>query len=256
MDGELPYNCYICKPPNKKNKCSYGILCISRKGEMVINKSPPYINSNINRKYFKQKYGAVKLNTNEKYNLDLGLFPDATLEGEFTLPKGHVDYMDKKNPIFTKIREFIEETKLSHPTLNYLLKKHFEDPNFKSFLNDENFIIREQWLGLNGNIYRCEYSVFVIDSMEELVPINCYYNNTVPFEYFVNNFLIYSNCDKYFKEYRKSSKLDSFKKTLITSISTGISLLNEHKINVYVDDDGGGGDSRIETQDLIRYIKK
>ena len=89
--------------------------------------------------------------------------------------------------------------------------------------------------------------------MEELVPINCYYNNTVPFEYFVNNFLIYSNCDKYFKEYRKSSKLDSFKKTLITSISKGISLLNEHKINVY---GGGDGDSRISIQDLMRYIKK
>ena len=94
MGGELPYNYYISKKktPPQKNKCSYGILCISREGEMVINKSPPYINSNVNRKYFNQKYRYIRLNTNEKYNLDLGLFPDATLEGEFMLPKGQMDH--------------------------------------------------------------------------------------------------------------------------------------------------------------------
>ena len=254
--GELPYRYYVCKP-RKNKKYSYGILCISKDGQMVINKSPPYIKSNINRKYFKQRYGYIRLNTNEKYNLDLGLFPDATLEGEFTLPKGQMDHMDKKNSIFTKIREFIEETKYTHPHLNYLLKKYFDDPNFKSFLNDENVIIKEEWLGLDGKIYHCEYSVFLIDSMTELIPIRCYNNNNnnnndiVLFEYFSKNFSVYSNCDKYYKEYKKSSKLGSLKKTLFTFISSGIFLLNEHKINIYTDDD-----SRIKLQDISNIFKK
>ena len=104
--------------------------------------------------------------------MDLALFPTATLESEFSLPKGQMDRMDRKNPIFTKIREFIEETKYSHPCFENLMEKHFKNPKFKSFLNDQNFIIKEQWMGLNGIIYECEYSVFLIDSMDELIPVN------------------------------------------------------------------------------------
>ena len=245
---EIPYhNCvYNAK---KHKKYSYGILCISRNGRMVINTSPPYIDSTISKKIFKQKYKYIDLNTNEKYNLDLALFPTATLEGEFSLPKGQMDRMDQKTPIFTKIREFIEETKYSHPCLENLMEKHFKNPKFKSFLNYQNFIIKEQWMGLNGIIYECEYSVFLIDSMDELIPVNND-QNIVPLDFFTQKFSIYAKYDKYHKQNKKNANLDGLKQTLFVPIHSGICLLNEHKINIYRDE----RDSRLDLQDLYKYL--
>ena len=241
----------------EKKNWSYGIICVSKEGYMIINKSPPYIKSRIrksNKKNSKNNFfGYISLNTNEKYNLTLGMFPNTTLEGEYTLPKGKMDDIDKKNSIYTKVREFIEETKLIHKDFSTILNQHFIDPNFKSFLNDEKFIIKESWIGLNGIIYYCEYSVFVIKSMNELVPINLNNNNDkaiVPFNYFLNNFSIYKNCNRYHKKYLKSSNLDRQKTTVIVPIPRAVQLLNEHKIN----NNNDNADSRIQLKDIMKIL--
>lgn len=224
----LPY--YHVQKGKKTKKKSYGIICITKNGKMVLNQSVPYIYTKMCKKEFKQRYGYINLNTNEKYNLDLNLFPNATLEGEFTLPKGQIDHIDNKNCILTKIREFIEETKYTHPTLEKLFQKHYENPNFKSFLNDPDYMLHDKYLGLDGKIYECEYSIFVIDSIKELIPINGD-NNIVPFKFFIDNLFIHSNYEsKDYKNYQRSSKLDQLKKTIFISIENGIYLINKHKI--------------------------
>lgn len=246
---------------NKKNqiqKYSYGILCISRDGYMVINKSPPYIKTILKRKnknYHKQNYGYIFINNNEKYNILLNGFPNSSLEGEYTLPKGKIDDMDKRNSINTKVREFIEETKYTHRSFKYILNKHYNDPKFISFLNNEKYIIKESWLGLDNKIYNCEYSILLIDSMNELIPIGNN-NNTVSFNYFTKNFKVYENCHKYYKRYRSSSNLDSQKETLFLPLSEAIELVNIHKINLFNnnDNDGYNNDSRIKLNDILKII--
>ena len=263
---------------HQKKYFSYGILCISKDGYMVMNKSPPYIkthimnkkkkqinnnnnNNNIgssyninnknnknNKSFCKLNFDNININTNEYYNLLLNSFPNSSLEGEYTLPKGKIDnILDKKNCIYTKVREFIEETKYTHPSFSSILNKHYKDPNFKSFLNNEKFILRETWIGLDNKIYNCEYSVFIIESMNELNFIGNR-NNIVPFNYFLTYFDVYKNCDKYHKKYKQSSNLDRKKTTLFISINEGIDLLNQHKINIYKNNDNR--DSRIQASDI------
>ena len=249
----LPYCCEEKRiAANRQITRSYGIICVTRDNYIILNKSPPYIKSYIKKvvkNFYKTNFGKIKVNTNEKYNLLLSAFPNFSLEGEYTLPKGRIDDMDKKNCIFTKVREFIEETKLTHPSFSQLLNKHYQDSNFKSFLNDENFILRECWLGLDNKIYKCEYSVFIINSIQELVFVNDESSNTVPFNYFLNSFDIYRDCNKYHKKYKQSSNLDSQKETLFLPIETGINLINQHKISI--DDEKN---SIIQINDIYRIF--
>lgn len=249
---ELPYyrNLKLCNNYTRKksNRFSYGIICVSRENEMVINISPPYIKTNLKKQNNNKNFKHVEVNTNEKYNLLISAFAHSSFEGEYTLPKGKIDDMDKKNKIYTKVREFIEETKFTHASFSYLLNKHYQDPNFKSFLNDENHIIRESWIGLDNKIYNCEYSVFVINSMSELIPLYC---NTVPFNYFLEEFDVYKDCNKYYRKYRQSSNLDRQKSTIILPIDQGVELLNEHKINL---PNINRPDSRIQTNDILNII--
>lgn len=265
---ELPYHSYYYNNNNNNGKkkkkrqrqrqISYGIICVSNDGYIVINKSTPYIKTSMrkdNENIFQTtNFGQIKVNTNEKYNLMLSSFPNSTLEGEYTLPKGKIDDMDGRDFIFTKIREFIEETKNTHPLFRVILNKHYQDSNFISFLNDEKSILRECWLGLDNKIYKCEYSVFVVDSMRELFSVNDKNNdNTVPFDYFLNEFDVYRNCNKYKKKYKQSSKLDSQKITLFLPIEIGIDLLNQHKINL-MKEYNSNYDSRIQSNDIYSII--
>ena len=252
LEGELPY--YNSNLHKKNKKISYGIICVSKDGYLVINKSPPYMKMNMKNKirnYNRKLFMQFNVNTNEKYNLLLSLFPNSSLEGEYTLPKGKIDDMDKKNSIFTKVREFIEETKYTHSSFSDLLNNHYCNSEFKSFLNDEKYILRESWLGLDNKIYNCEYSVFVIDSINELIPTNNNKNLIVPFKYFLTQFNVYQNCDKYYKRYKQSSNLDSQKHTIFIDIEDGISLLNQHKINLKGNDNC---DSRIQAKDIFRIM--
>ena len=216
---------------------------------MVINESPPYIKPRV-----KNNIGYITLNTNEKYNLISNMFPNSNLEGQYTLPKGKMDDIDKKNCIYTKVREFIEETKYTHPQLIELANKHYVNPKFKSFLNDERFTLRESWMGLDGIVYYCEYSVFIINSMEELILVNI---NIVPFQYFLDNFLVYKNCNKYYKKYIQSSNLDSQKETKFILIDDCIRLLNEHKINNNNNNNNNkckSKDSRLMSNDIFNIL--
>ena len=256
---ELPYynnnnnnnNNVITKRKKKnKKKWSYGIICVSlEEGYMVINKSLPYIKSQLIENSNNNGYNT--LNTNEKYNITLNMFPNTTLEGEYTLPKGKIDVMDQNNTIYTKLREFIEETKLTHPDFSTIANNHYAYPDtFQSFLNDKNNIVRESWMGLNGVTYYCEYSVFVIQSLKELVPISDV--GVVPFNYFLQNFAVYKNSDKYYKRYSQSSILDRHKTTYFVPIYKAIQLLNEHKIN----NNTNNVDSRLKLTDIITAINK
>ena len=247
---QLPYfHHYYSSADYKKRSMltSYGIICVSRDGFMVINKSPPYMKLNMKKNHHSKNFGNITVNTNEKYNLLLSAFPNSSLEGEYTLPKGRIDYMDKKNKNFTKVREFIEETKYTHPLFSPLLNKHYQDSNFKSFLNDENYILQESWLGLDNKLYKCEYSVFVIDSINELEYINNHCSNTVPFSYFIKSFNVYQDCSKYKKKYKQSSNLDSQKQTLFVPIEIGINLLNRDKINI-------DNNSLIQANDIYQIL--
>ena len=258
----LPYqNVSSCKQIiNPKNtKMSYGLICVSNDGYILLNKSLPYINTklhkiNIDSVYNCRRVPSYSVSLNEKYNLQLSMFPNATLEGNYSLPKGHTETIDRHNCIFTKVREFIEETKYTHPYLHQLMERHYQDTNFKSFLNDENFIIKEEWWGLDNKRYRCEYSVFFIESMNDLVPVVRKNNSSgiVPFNFFLKNFSIYRHCEQYYKKYKYNSKLDKFKQVVFMKIPEAIKLLNEHKINVFQNEI----DSRISQNDITSILEK
>ena len=242
---------------NKKKKTSYGIICISKDGFIVLNQSPPYITTKLMR--VNNKYDFLcNVTLNEKYNLDISMFPDTCLEGEYTLPKGHIDKIDRNKKYFTKVREFIEETKYTHPYFKYVLEQHFQNPNFKSFLNDEKYIIREKWKGLDNKIYNCEYSVFCIENLKELIPVELE-NNVVPFNFFVKNFSFFRQDSKYCKRYQQSCKWDSLKKTKFLKISEGIELINQHKINISLNNNNNNNndhynDSRINEKNIKEII--
>lgn len=117
--------------------------------------SPPYISLNAYAKRRRRKRGIFTLNSNQAYDLMLGAFENGYAEGTFTLPRGHREKMDKQDHVRTKMREFVEETGLWH--------RQFHPHHPELYHN-----FHEEWIGLNNVHYKADYSLFVVNTIEEL----------------------------------------------------------------------------------------
>ena len=160
---------------DRKIKRSYGIICI------ILDKMKVIMTENIPYPRPPAKENNIELNFNELYNLQMSSFPDGGLtERQYTFPKGRIDNLDyNKKREFTKVREFIEETKYYSPALLELANQHFKDQNFVSVLNNVENQVYEEWIGLDDKRYSVEYAIFIINSLSELKYIAQNKKNTI-----------------------------------------------------------------------------
>ena len=169
MDSKDYIDLVYCRPTSRKGhhhgpvKKSYGIICILLdKMEVIMTENIPYIRPT--------KRNKIILNYNELYNLQMSSFPNGGLtERQYVFPKGRIDKLDYDNGCeYTKVREFIEETKYYSPKLMELVEQHFGNAKFVSLLNNPDNQVYEEWIGLDENRYSVEYALFIIDSINDL----------------------------------------------------------------------------------------
>lgn len=145
--------------PERSAHVSYGLICVSSVEECaIVVVSPPYVALNIYNHSVKRKK-VVTLNSNQGHDIMLGSFKNGFAEGTFTLPRGHRDRVDENDDVRTKIREFVEETGLYHP--------QFKDYSTLRLHHD----FYEEWIGLNNVHYKANYSLFIVNSIKEFVPV-------------------------------------------------------------------------------------
>ena len=208
---------------NNKLKKSYGILCVTAQQphQILLNHSPSYpvtqvtVNNNFN------------LNYQELYNIFLSSFPNHVGEGEYTLPRGRPEIIDLNITINTKIREFIEETKLYHNDFERIINEHYINPNYKSIFNDNDYKIQEKWVGLDKKRYFAEYTVVVINDREELKATND------PLDVF-QNYLFFNQADKsimnrYLKKFRYDLPIDNLKIPKFIPLEEGLKKMNIYR---------------------------
>ena len=250
-DYSIINNFYAQPSPPKSNtrsRYSYGLLCISSDGYVVMNESPSYFTQH--NKYLTVNdgaYGTFSLNSNLRYNLQLAGFPNATVESQFAPPRGKKESIDQNSVINTKVREFVEETKLFHPKLNNITANHAHDPFFRSFFTDSNFTLEEEWVGLDNNKYWVQYSVFVIDSIRELQRCGCLTRNYILNR--IHSFSLTSDTLKqeYADKYKFNAMLDYRKRTVALPIKDAVFHMNNHKMRSI---------KSIREEDLMNCIKK
>ena len=119
-----------------KPKESFGLLCICAKENTVIaNRGLSYVEQDylfnprrLSTKKTDKKLAkaptAILLNNGEAYSLMTSNFSGPTYgEGARSIPKGHYDtFLDRQSFHFTAMREFMEETKLTHKNFPYYMK--------------------------------------------------------------------------------------------------------------------------------------
>ena len=235
----------------REKRKSYGIICISQSGYVVLTVSPSYFAQRLRkRKCLLQNWGKLSINSNEHYNLLLASFPAGSVEGQYTPPRGKTDAIDGSNCCLTKIREFLEETKFSHPRLIKMAEEHYRDPTFTSFLNDKDFMVSEEWIGLDNNWYAAEYSVFIVDSLHELEYIG--QGNKISPDFVIKSILPFSKSSYRKKEYycrrfKYNAVIDKSKKTVCIPINEAFTLLNAHRLHIF---------KRIDMNKILELIKK
>ena len=235
----------------REKRKSYGLICISRSGYAVLTVSPSYFAQRLRqRKCSLHKWGKLCLNSNEYQNLLLASFPAGSVEGQYTPPRGKTDAIDGSNCCLTKIREFLEETKFSHPRLLKLAEQHYRDPAFTSFLNDKEFTVSEEWIGLDNNLYAAEYSIFIIDSLDELEYIG--QGNKISPDFVIKSILPFSKSSYRKKEYycrrfKYNAVIDKSKKTVCIPVEEAFTLLNAHRLQIF---------KQIDTNKILELIKK
>ena len=195
---------------------SYGLICAALiEKSVIVVVSPPYVSLNLYASHYKRKSlppgQTLILNSNQGYDLMLGSFKNGFAEGTFTLPRGHCDKVDKNNKIRTKIREFIEETGLYHP----LFQNHSNMDLYHNF--------DEEWIGLNDVQYKANYSLFIVKSMSEFIPVEKKHINRLLFP------------NDYYKSYKYNAKYDLFNKYNYISIDYLDMFLNNNKYKRLVD---------------------
>jgi len=260
------YNYDESKTINSQVKKSFGILCVTLDGYMVLTCNPSYFIQRFQSYHFAHKrvnsncvssYDVVKqtlpslmtplipsssssssafstiicrqitLNSNEHYNLLLASFPNGTVEGQFCPPRGKIDAIDNNDTSITKVREFLEESKFSHSILPLLSKNHFQNPNYKSILNSAEHCVTEEWIGLDNNRYRVEYCVLIIKSLKELEYIGK--RNNVPSKCIIDKLLptnIYNKST--INHYRRRFKYNANLDKLKQTIALPITLALAH----------------------------
>lgn len=196
---------------------SYGILCVTAKEPhyILLNHSFSYPSMQI---LLKKGNKSVRLNSQETYNIFLSAFPGYVGEGEYTLPRGKIDAIDQNQIINTKIREFIEETKLHHPKFKSITEYPYYD--------DCDAVIREKWIGLDGKQYFAEYTVFVINNTTDLIPAT--------FDTLCNDYSFIKNAhplllNRYKKKYKYDSEIDNFKSPMFIPLELGLKLIKIHR---------------------------
>lgn len=218
-----------------ETKRSFGILCVTLDGYVVVIESPSYA---FQRAYGK-RCGKLTLSLNEMYNLQMSSFPNCIVEGQYSLPRGKTEKIDKKNVALTKIREFIEETKYIHRDLIYYANTHYQNVGFKSFLTDKEFTVSEIWYGLDNVKYIMEYSIFVIGSADELKRVKG-----------VESIMALCKCfssEQYKRQFKRDSKIDNFKRAVLVPIDDLILCKNVHRLNIV---------KEIEVYKIFDAIKK
>lgn len=189
--------------------------------------NPPYVRPNVR----------LNLNSNELYNLQTAAFPGGITEGQFSFPKGGIDRMDfNRRPEFTKVREFMEETKYSSPTLLELVRRHYEDPSFISILNAPENQVYEDWIGLDHRRYSTEYAIFVIESIDDLQRVANNGNSVNP--HHITSTIPYSaikrsHQKKYIKKMAIPAVNDSEKMNLFVSLPIALEYTNFDKAKIF-----------------------
>lgn len=214
----MKYSVFSTKP-KKNTKISYGLICVSRlESAVIMVVSPPYLAAAASMYHRKKETNhgiSITINGNQAYDLMLGSFKNGFAEGTFTLPRGHVEKIDKGNLTSTKIREFVEETGLFHPQFK-------EHANLKL---DDNF--EEQWVGLDNILYRANYSLFIVDSVQEFIPVEKSKNTITK--------LLFPN-DKETK-YVYNARYDLHKKPVSVSIECLNVFINNSKYSILMNID-------------------
>jgi len=282
----INYNYDESKNRNSEPKKSFGILCVTLDGYMILTCNPSYfiqrlqssrqrVNSNCasscdvlqqtlpslmtplipsssssSSSFHNIICRQIILNSNEHYNLLLASFPNGTVEGQFCPPRGKIDAIDNNDTSITKVREFLEESKFSHSILLLLSKNHFQNPNYKSMLNNAEHCVTEEWIGLDNNRYRVEYCVFIIKSLRELEYIGK--RNNVPSKYIINKLLPTNKYHKstinhYRRRFPFNANLDKLKQTIALPIPLALAHLNTHKLKII---------KSIESKKNFHLIKK
>lgn len=193
--------------------CSYGLLCVSASEELaILNLSPSYIYQDI---YFSKgsTYGYRTMMKQQAVDLVLGSFPGGTSEGMYTIPRGHKDSIDGCNLVTTKIREFIEETRLYHDD--------FYSPEKRDCLSNQ--CITEEWVGLNNVRYTANYSIFIVNKLSELRKTEDV-NETLK-----DIFPRLRKKNKYFRKHRYTRHFDSIKQVSRIPLHQLQELLNRSK---------------------------
>ena len=126
-------------PAKKRNKLkeSFGLLCICAKENTAVTNwglsyleqdylfNPQRLSMNkADQKLAETTPTPIFLNNGEAFSLMTSNFAGATYgEGARSIPKGHYDtFLDRRSFHYTAMREFMEETKLTHKNFPYYMK--------------------------------------------------------------------------------------------------------------------------------------
>lgn len=219
---------------------SYGILCVTANFPyyVVLTCSPSYATLDI------LKNKKRKINSSECYNLFLASFPGTSGEGQYSLPRGKIDKIDNNSVINTKIREFMEETKCMHPQLKLLANEHYtRDKNglaICSIFTDKDCIVEEKWIGLDNRIYSAEYTIFVIDGLEDLTRLCDESINMICSDDILEGDLLpftqalTRRKERYKRSHFYNSRVDRMKRTIVMPLVDVMDHLNAHRLHSYV----------------------
>ena len=163
----------------KKGKKSFGIICIESKSpyRVLVCCSPSYAAVNVIMNNKRRDCGndsvTLSLNSYESQNILLSSFPHGCIgEGQYTFPRGQIAKIDKNDKCRTKIREFVEEAKHFYPELGMYNgegggggggggNRRHHCSRFNWLTNDD-YCVREKWIGLDYKLYTAEYSILII----------------------------------------------------------------------------------------------
>lgn len=234
-DQDHYYSAVKMAPPQRRQqqhpRRSYGIMCVSEEGFVLMNESPSYFTQ---RSHYKTT-GKFNVNSNIRNNLLMASFPYGTVEGQFGLPKGRLDAIDCGNLINTKIREFIEETRCYHPILLDYATQHYRDPSYISPFTDKAFQVVEEWIGLDNCLYWVEYTVIFIKSLDELIFLD---DGPRTRDFILKEIPVIANAsDKIKRGYRNKfhfvSRVDNQKNTIPVLLHQALFHMDCHKLQKF-----------------------
>ena len=188
------------------------------------------------------------MNVLEHKNIYNAMFQFYDVECQYTPPRGRQEAIDHYNSDVTKVREFIEETRgLYHPDFQWV----FNLPSLstgKSPLPLRLPEIVDCWKGLDGNIYKCNYSIFIEDEnkLRSLYNNNNNNNNSLLAEFILR--YLYGNKNKtnlistavkkkYLKKFKYTYSHDATKNVCYMFLDDCISRWMDNRIRTLIKPD-------------------